>query len=86
MTIDACEAGKDVYVEKPLTHDLSEGEAVIDAQNRHNRIVQVGTQQRSMPHISEGLRDYSAQDDIGKIHKVHMTWNRNQARWAANAV
>src|SRR5262245_19619626 len=33
MTVDACAAGKDVYVEKPLTHDLSEGSAVIDAQN-----------------------------------------------------
>jgi predicted dehydrogenase len=45
MTIAACEAGKDVYVEKPLTHDLSEGKAVISAQNKHGRIVQVGTQQ-----------------------------------------
>src|SRR5687768_13309216 len=44
LTIDACAAGKDVYVEKPLTHDLSEGEAVIRAQNEHKRIVQVGTQ------------------------------------------
>ena len=47
MTVHACEAGKDVYVEKPLTHDLSEGQGVIDAQNKYNRIVQVGTQQRS---------------------------------------
>ena len=51
MTVDACEAGKDVYVEKPLTHDLAEGQAVIEAQNKHKRIVQVGTQQRSMPHF-----------------------------------
>src|SRR5438034_1092159 len=43
ITVDACAAGKDVYVEKPLTHDLSEGQRVIDAQNKHNRIVQVGT-------------------------------------------
>ena len=43
MTIWACQAGKDVYVEKPLTHDLSEGKKVIDAQNNHKRIVQVGT-------------------------------------------
>src|SRR5262249_8087283 len=38
MTIDACAAGKDVYVEKPLTHNLAEGQAVIDAQNKHQRI------------------------------------------------
>src|SRR5712692_9540594 len=49
MTVDACAAGKDVYVEKPLTHNLAEGRAVIEAQNKHKRIVQVGTQQRSMP-------------------------------------
>src|SRR6266852_1386608 len=54
MTIDACAAGKDVYVEKPLTHNLSEGRAVIEAQNKHKRIVQVGMQQRSMPHIQKG--------------------------------
>ena len=54
MTVEACEAGKDVYVEKPLTHDLAEGKGVIEAQNEHKRIVQVGTQQRSMPHFAEG--------------------------------
>jgi elongation factor Ts len=55
MTVAACQAGKDVYVEKPLTHKLSEGEAVIEAQNRHERIVQVGTQQRSMPQFQRAL-------------------------------
>src|SRR5688500_11498115 len=44
ITVDACQAGKDVYVEKPLTHEVSEGRRVIDAQNEHKRIVQVGTQ------------------------------------------
>src|SRR5262249_50966789 len=48
MTIDACAAGKDVYVEKPLTHDLAEGRAVVEAQNKSKKIVQVGMQQRSM--------------------------------------
>src|SRR6476469_9393940 len=43
-TVDACAAGKDVYVEKPLTHNREEGPSVIEAQNRHNRVVQVGTQ------------------------------------------
>ena len=56
MTVDACAAGKDVYVEKPLTHDPAEGERVIQAQDDHKRVVQVGQQQRSMPHISEGRR------------------------------
>ena len=79
MTVDACAAGKDVYVEKPLTHDLSEGTAVIDAQNKHKRIVQVGTQQRSMPHIAKA-REIVQAGGIGKVVKVHMTWNRNTDR------
>src|SRR5262249_14669346 len=54
MTVDACAARKDVYVEKPLTHDRGEGKAVIEAQHKHERIVQVGTQQRSMPQFQKG--------------------------------
>jgi len=77
MTVDACAAGKDVYVEKPLTHDLSEGKAVIEAQNKHRRIVQVGMQQRSMPHMLKAYELVKA-GRLGKIHKVHLTWNRNQ--------
>jgi predicted dehydrogenase len=76
MTVDACAAGKDVYVEKPLTHDPSEGAAVVEAQNRHKRIVQVGTQQRSMPHIQKA-RELLKAGRIGTVLKVHLTWNRN---------
>src|SRR6516225_4497127 len=49
MTIDAMAAGKDVYVEKPLTHKLREGAEITAALAKHRKIVQVGTQQRSMP-------------------------------------
>ena len=79
LTIAACDAGKDVYVEKPLTHDLSEGKAVVEAQNRHKRIVQVGTQQRSMPQYQKA-KDMVAAGRIGKVHKAHITWNRNTDR------
>lgn len=79
MTVDACNAGKDVYVEKPLTHNLEEGKAVIDAQDRNKRVVQVGTQQRSMPHIQKGYELIKA-GRLGKIHKVHLSWNRNSDR------
>src|SRR5437868_3125086 len=81
ITVDACAAGKDVYVEKPLTHDLSEGPSVIEAQNRHRRIVQVGTQQRSMPHLQKAYEIVKS-GQLGEIHKVHLTWNRNTARSA----
>ena len=79
LTVDACKAGKDVYVEKPLTHDLDEGKAVIAAQNENKRVVQVGTQQRSMTHIIKAYEVLKA-GTIGKVHKVHCTWNRNADR------
>jgi predicted dehydrogenase len=83
MTIAACEAKKDVYVEKPLTHDLAEGTAVIEAQRKHERVVQVGTQQRSMPQFQKGLEMIKA-GRLGKINKVHLTWNRNTDRIRRN--
>jgi predicted dehydrogenase len=80
MTIDACEAGKDVYVEKPLTHDLSEGPKIIAVQTKTRRIVQVGMQQRSMPQIQQAY-DIFKSGGIGDVYKVHLTWNRNGNRW-----
>jgi predicted dehydrogenase len=79
MTVAACAAGKDVYVEKPLTHDLGEGRAVIEAQNKHKRVVQVGTQQRSMPQFQRA-RELIQARRLGSVHKVHLTWNRNTDR------
>lgn len=79
IMIDACSAGKDVFVEKPLTHALSEGAAAIDAVRRSGRIVQVGMQQRSMPQFQEG-REIVRSGKLGRIHKVHLTWNRNSYR------
>jgi predicted dehydrogenase len=79
LTVAACQAGKDVYVEKPLTHDLAEGKAVVDAQNAHKRVVQVGTQQRSMPHVQKAY-DLVKAGTIGKVHKAHCAWNRNSMR------
>ena len=79
LTVAACAAGKDVYVEKPLTHDLGEGAAVVAAQNATKRVVQVGTQQRSMTHIIKAHEVLKA-GTIGQVHKVHCTWNRNAPR------
>ncbi len=76
VTIAACKAGKDVYVEKPLTHDVAEGPAVIAAQNDNKRVVQVGMQQRSMPQFLRAL-EIVRSGRLGRIHKVHLTWNRN---------
>jgi predicted dehydrogenase len=79
MTVDAVAAGKHVYVEKPLTHNLAEGRTVLEAVNRHRRIVQVGTQQRSMTHIRRA-RELVRDGRLGTIHKVRMSWNRNTDR------
>lgn len=76
LTVEACAAGKDVYVEKPLTHKASEAALVIEAQNRHKRVIQVGMQQRSYPHMLEAY-ELVKSGAIGEIHKAHITWNRN---------
>jgi len=56
MTILGCQAGKDVYVEKPACPTVAEGRAMILAARRYGRIVQLGTQQRSMPVFQEAMR------------------------------
>ena len=79
MTIDAMAAGKDVYVEKPLTHKPEEGRRILDALAKHSKIVQIGTPQRSMPHIARA-KELVAAGRLGTVHKVHLTWNRNSDR------
>ena len=79
IAVAACQAGKDVYVEKPLTHNLEEGKSIVEAQNANRRVVQVGTQQRSMPQFQRG-REMIREGRLGTIRKVHLTWNRNADR------
>src|SRR5438034_3034455 len=55
MAIWACQAGKDVYVEKPCSHNLWEGRQVVRAAEKYNRIVQHGTQSRSAPALIEAI-------------------------------
>ena len=54
-TIMACQAGKDVYVEKPDGHNLVEGQRMVAAMRKHKRIVQMGTQLRSSPRMVEAM-------------------------------
>ena len=80
LVIDALAAGKHVYCEKPLTHRIEEGEAVIAAQAKHPElVVQVGMQQRSMPQFLKAY-DIIRGGALGEICKVHLTWNRNADR------
>ena len=71
-TVMACRAGKDVYVEKPLSLTIAEGRVMVDAARRHGRIVQMGTQQRSAPHYAEAV-EYVKSGELGKIRLVK-TW------------
>ena len=66
LTIHGCLAGKDVYVEKPASHNIVEGRVAVDAAHKHNRIVQLGTQIRSAEFMQEA-RDYVRSGKIGKV-------------------
>ena len=76
MTVDACAAGKDVYVEKPISHNVREGRLMMEAARRHKRVVQVGIQQRSGSHFQRAVK--AVQD--GRIGKVHYAQCWNHAR------
>src|SRR5499427_1194090 len=72
-TVLACQAGKDVYVEKPLAHNIREGRAMAEAARRYNRVVQTGTQQRSAPHYEEVARTIRS-GELGEVRYVRI-WN-----------
>src|SRR5213083_1143276 len=76
MTLMACAAGKDVYVEKPLTLFVREGRWIIDVARRHRSVVQVGTQQRSGPHYQRA-RELLRQGQVGPIFSARMGTYRN---------
>ena len=72
QTIEACRAGKDVYVEKPISHSIEEGRAMADAVEKYNRVLQVGNMQRSwrnFRHACELVRN----GYIGEIKEVKVS-------------
>lgn len=76
----AAEAGKDVYVEKPMGNSLEDIKAARDAVVAHNRVVQVGTQHRSEPYPI-AARDVVRSGALGKVSKIEIVWNYNGPRW-----
>jgi predicted dehydrogenase len=76
MTVMACAAGKDVYVEKPLGVFVREGRWMVEAARRYQRVVQVGTQQRSGKHYQKAVEMLRA-EYIGKVMSVRMGAFRN---------
>ena len=67
--IHACQAGKDVYAEKPLTLTVAEGRAIVNAARRHQRVFQVGTQQRSMT-INRLACEFVRDGGLGRLREV----------------
>jgi predicted dehydrogenase len=69
-TILACQAGKDVYVEKPCSHNVKEGRAMVTAARKYKRIVQVGQQQRSDDHFREAMAYLHNGAPLGRISRT----------------
>jgi predicted dehydrogenase len=75
-TILACAAGKHVYVEKPGSHNAREGELMVEAARKHQRVVQMGNQRRSQPGIMEGIEKLK-QGTIGAV-RFARSWYSSQ--------
>ncbi len=70
--IAAIEAGADVYLQKPISRDVREGEAILDAARKHKRVVQIGTQRKSTPHLIDARKQVVEAGLLGKIGHVDM--------------
>lgn len=77
MGIWACQAGKDVYLEKPISHDIWEGRKLVEAARKYNRIVQAGTQNRSDVGM-RAAKEYIDAGNLGKILFAHGVWFKNR--------
>ncbi len=65
--IAAAEAGADIYVQKPISVDVAEGQAMVAAARKHERMVQVGTQRRSTPHLIEAKKTIVDEGKLGRV-------------------
>jgi predicted dehydrogenase len=70
--IEAVKAGADVYCQKPISVDVVEGQAMLAAARKYGRVVQVGTQRRSTPHLIEARNDIVRDGKLGKIGLVEI--------------
>lgn len=72
QAIDAVKSGAHVYVQKPISVDVIEGEAMVAAARKYNRVVQVGTQRKSTPHLIEAKKNIVDAGLLGKVSHVEM--------------
>ena len=78
QTVEACKAGKDVYVEKPISVTIEEGQKMVQAARKYNRVVQAGTMQRSGIHFQQAT-EIVRSGKLGKVASVK-TWNCGVAK------
>jgi predicted dehydrogenase len=76
LTVFGCQAGKDVYCEKPASHNVVEGQRMVEAARKYNRVVQLGTQRRSADFVKEGIAHLQS-GAIGKVGLAR-TWIHQQ--------
>ncbi len=72
QAIAAIQSGADVYVQKPISVDVREGEAMVDAARQHKRVVQVGTQRKSTPHLIDAKKQVVDAGLLGNVGHVEM--------------
>ena len=70
--IAAAEAGADIYLQKPISIDVAEGQAMLAAARKHDRVVQVGTQRRSTPHLIEARDRIVREGKLGRVGLVEI--------------
>lgn len=83
--VEACKAGADVYVQKPISYDVVEGQAMVAAARKYGRTVQVGLERRSTPHLLEARDEYILSGKLGKIGYVdiHSYYGGSRSRFPA---
>ena len=76
VVVDACNAGKDIYCEKPMSHNVADGLAMVEAAQKNNRIVQIGSQRVSSVLCAKAAELYKG-GAIGDVEMVELTLGRN---------
>ena len=72
QAIDAIKAGANVYLQKPISVDVMEGEAILAAARKYNKVVQIGTQRRSTPHLLDAKKNVVDAGLLGKVSHVEL--------------
>ena len=76
IVVDACNAGKDIYCEKPMSHSVTDGFQMVEASKKNNRIVQIGSQ-RVSSNLCKKAREMYAGGSIGEVEHVELSLGRN---------